>query len=172
MPLICADVDDVVKPVTVEEAQLIVIELFLKIPVLVKDAVIPIEVPEWVPVILIVLLHILLLFTTGVVGPPPDEIAVTEDVPERPVNVMLLFETVSATSEGVPLVNVKETAPEAAIRSILQVFDLQLNNPIVVFWFTPTIAPVLLIVDPVVFKVLPVTLHMTAVFVVTPFTSM
>ena len=43
-----------------------------------------------------------LLLTAGELGPPKLLIAVVLVVPARFVNVMLLFETVSLTSDGVP----------------------------------------------------------------------
>jgi hypothetical protein len=62
----------------------------------------------------------LLLLTTGEPGPPPALIPVTAVVPVRPVIEMLLFETVSATSDGLPEVNWKVTVvPVAATRSTL-----------------------------------------------------
>lgn len=133
LPLMRAAGEVVVSPVFDGAALLIVIALVLNIPAFVKFERIPIVVPVCVPDKLIVLLQILLLFTPGEEGPPPDEMAVNEVVPDRFVNVMMLFETVSATSEGVLDVTVKVTVPEDATRSILQIFDLQLNNPTVEF---------------------------------------
>ena len=101
-PLKVIAVPVVVMPVTVAAAELAVMELFRINPVFVKEHVIPIVVPVCVPEILIVLPSMVLLLTAGEPGPPKLLIAVAEVVPARFVNVMLLFEIVSATSEGVP----------------------------------------------------------------------
>ena len=86
-------------------------------PVLVNEQVIPMVDPECVPEILIVFVLIDLLLTAGDPGPPRLLIAVAVVVPARLVNVMLLFETMSFTSEGVPEVDWKIIEPEAATRS-------------------------------------------------------
>ena len=101
-PLIVIDVPVVVIPCTVAAAEVTVIELVWMNPVLVNAQEIPTVVPLCVPEILMVLPLIVLLFKAGELGPPKLLIAVAVVVPAKPVNVTILFEIVSATSEGAP----------------------------------------------------------------------
>ena len=86
------------------------------------------DVPVCVPVILMVLLQMLLFNTTGEPGPPRELMAVTACVPVRPVKVMLFPEMVSATSEGVPEVSVKQDVPEADALSMFAVLFLMFTK--------------------------------------------
>lgn len=76
-------------------------------------------VPVWVPEMEIVFAFIVLLFTAGELGPPRLLIPVAVEVPARLVNVILLFEIVSLTSDGVPEVDWKVILPDAATRSTI-----------------------------------------------------
>lgn len=158
LPVMVMAVPDVVMPVTVGAAEVMVTEFPLINPVLVKEQVIPTVEPECVPLILMVLLLMFLLLATGLVGPPRLEIPVAEVVPARPVNVIMLLEMVSATSDGVPVVDWNVIEPVVATRSTFMVFPLIFTRAVTVAsWKTPIRAPVLRTVEPVVFKVLPTT---------------
>jgi hypothetical protein len=102
-PLIVPVVALVVIPCTVAAAQLIVIEFPVNEPVFVKAELMPMLVPECVPEMFMVLFAKIFVE----LEPPAALMAVAAVVPARFVNVMLLFEIVSATSDGVPDVNWK-----------------------------------------------------------------
>jgi len=115
-----------------------------------------------------------LLLAAGELGPPREEIAVQEVEPVKPVIVILLLVIVSFTSDGVPEVDWKIMEPEAATRSTFIVLLLMNTKVVTVaFWNIPINAPVLLIVDPVVFRVLYITFTVaeaavTSMYVIAP----